>query len=131
MIPVSLGAWLVVLAFPFIIVAALGWPIYVVRRYRAIRRGATPVEASARYKRQTVVGGAICYVVLAIAVLMPTVSPALSEFVEKGGLAAVVPLIFIDVLLGAIFGDVRATRAFTRTGSCAELPQARTSGRFR
>jgi len=84
MIPASLGAWLVVLAFPFAVVAALSWPIYVVRRYRAIRRGATPEEASARFKRQTIVGGAICYAVLAVAVLAPTVSPALSGFVEKG-----------------------------------------------
>src|SRR3954469_9067816 len=98
MIPVSLGAWLVVLAFPFIVVAALGWPTYVVRRYRAIRRGATPEQATARFKRQTLVGGAICYAVLVIAVLAPTASPALSGFVEKGGLAAVVPLIFVDFL---------------------------------
>ncbi len=131
MIPASIGAWLVVLAFPFIVVAALGWPLYVVRRYRAIRRGATPDEASARFKRQTIVGGAIGYAVLAVAVLAPTVSPALSRFVEKGGLVAIVPLIFIDVLLGAMFSEARATRAHTHTGAGAELPQARTSGRRR
>src|SRR5262245_45695416 len=101
MIPVSLGAWLVVLAFPFIVVAALAWPTYVVRRYCAIRRGATPAEASARFKRQTLVGGVICYAVLVIAILAPNVSPALSSFVEKGGLAAVVPVILVDFLLGA------------------------------
>jgi hypothetical protein len=128
MIPVSLGAWLVVLAFPFIVVAALAWPAYVIRRYRAIRRGATPEEASARFKRQIVVGGAICYIALVIAVLAPTVSPALTGFVEKGGLAAVVPLIFVDVLLAAVFSEARALRAFSRAGRGPELAQARTSG---
>jgi hypothetical protein len=131
MIPVSVGAWLVVLAFPFIVVAALGWPVYVVRRYRAIRRGTTPEDASARFKRQTIVGGAICYAVLVIAVLAPTVSPALSGFVEKGGLAAVVPVILVDVLLGAVFSDARAARAFKRMGGGGELPQARASERLR
>jgi cytochrome c biogenesis factor len=112
-IPASLGAWMVVLTFPLIVVVALGWPVYVVRRYRAIRRGATPDEARARFKRQTMVSGAICYVVLAVAVLAPTVSPALSAFVGRGGLAAIVPLIAINVLLGAIFSDARATRLRT------------------
>jgi hypothetical protein len=125
-IPASVGAWLVVLAFPFVIVAALAWPVYVVRRYRAIARGASPEQAGARFKRQMIVGGAIAYAVLVIAVFAPTVSPALSKFVERGGLAAVVPLILVDFLLGAVCNDARALRAFERSGGRAELPPART-----
>jgi hypothetical protein len=127
MIPVSIGAWLVVLAFPLILVAAFAWPVWVIRRYRAIRRGATADVASARLRRQMIVGGAICYVVLVIAVLMPTVSPALSGFVERGGLAGVVPLLLVDFALAAVFSEARAMRAFERAGGAAELPPARVS----
>lgn len=122
MIPTSLGAWLVVLGFPFVVVAAVVWPVYVVRRYRAIRRGATAEEASARFRRQTIIGGAICYAVLVVAVFAPAVSEPLSAFVERGGLAAIVPLIGVDLALGAVFSEARAARAFVRS---------RTSGRGR
>lgn len=66
--------------------------------------------------------------VLLIAILAPDVSPAVSSFVAKGGLAGVVPLILIDVALGAIFSEQRAMRALQRRGGRAELPAAHIAG---
>jgi hypothetical protein len=104
MIPASIGALLVVLTFPFLIVAVVVYPMYLVQRYR--------------------VGGALLYAVLVIAILAPDVEPSVSRFVHAGGLAMIVPIIFIDVMLGAVLSPERARRANARRGVRAKVPRA-------
>jgi hypothetical protein len=111
--PVSVGALLVWLLFPAIIAASLLFPVYAICRYRVILAHGDGEKGSLLRRRFVHVGLGLSlatYVVLITGIFSPMMVPALSRFIESGGLAAIVPLIFVDVALGAIFSRERALR---------------------
>ena len=118
-IPASLGAWLIVLMFPLIVAAALVYPVYVIWRFAHLRRhGLTDAfgAASKRFLKAALVGGVLMYGILALAMFWPQVAPVLTNFIGEGGLALIVPVIFLNFLLSAILSESNALRAnFRRT----------------
>ncbi len=108
-----MGGIVIRLLFPGIIAAAILFPAYVIMRYCAIVRvgdGDVVVSLRRRFIRMGIALSVAVAVVLFIGIFYQSVSRSLSRFVEAGGLAAVVPLIFVDVVLGAVFSRERALR---------------------
>jgi hypothetical protein len=111
--PVSLGALLVSVLLPVIVAASVLFPAYAIWRYRVIVADGDGEKVTTLRRRFVRVGFAVslaAYVALIIGIFSPTVAPSLSLFIESGGLAGIVPLIFADIALGAIFSRERALR---------------------
>jgi len=98
------------LVLPFVVVCAVMFPIYVVRRYRLTVLGDDTRLLRRRFGWWVVLGTAWAYGLLLVGMFLPAVLPALSRFLESGGLAAVVPLLFIDFAMAAAFSEERALR---------------------
>ena len=111
--PVSVGGFLVWALFPVILTTALLFPIYAPWRYRVIVADGERERLAMLRQRFVRLGVGVSlatYVMLAIGILRPGITPIFSRFIENGGLAGIVPLIFANVAMGAIFNRERALR---------------------
>jgi hypothetical protein len=101
MLPVGPGAWLAVVCFPLLVVGALVYPAYAIWRFRYRGSPAALQHRQRSFVRVVLVGGGALYVVLAVALFLPDVAPALARLVEKGYLALAVPIMIVDGVLAA------------------------------
>jgi hypothetical protein len=123
--PVSLGACLVWLLFPAIVAASILFPVYAIWRYRIISVDGEGEKVATLRRTFVLLGIGLslaAYVILVVGIFSPTIVSSLSRFIESGGLAGVVPLIFVDVALGAIFSRERALRRRQMDRPAALMP---------
>ena len=113
MIPVSIGAWLVVFLFPLLIAAAFLYPGFAVWRFVHLKRHGADGQYRRLKKTFTLVallGGGGLYVLLALAMFRPSAVRTFSRLVEDGWLALAVPVIFLDIVLANVLTTERALR---------------------
>jgi len=107
----GLTYWIVALALPAIITAAVLFPVFAVVRFIVLRRhGEGPAYASFRrfsFRAAPVLVGT-AYVVLGIGIFRLDLAPGLTKFIARGGLVVVQPLVVLDVVLGALLSPKRA-----------------------
>lgn len=93
------------------VAAALVFPFYVVWRYRYLRIHG-PNERFVTIRRGFImlglILGAALYVLLGLSMFAPQGVPTFYRLAERGYLAFVVPLIFLDVILNAVLSAERA-----------------------
>jgi hypothetical protein len=105
------GYWVVALSFPAILVTATAFPVFAVTRYVVLRRHGegTAHRTMERIARRVWIALIVCvYAVTLLVLLRPGALPGFTRFILRGGLAVLVPAIFLDYAMGLLLSPARA-----------------------
>jgi hypothetical protein len=117
----SPAGWILLLGFPAIVAAAVLYPAYAVVRYRIVL--AHGHATGHRQLRRA--GTGLCAVLtlaayaVSLAAVLTDAFPGLWRLMVGGGLGLIVPLLLVDILVGAIFSVDRAKRTYRRRSAVA------------